>query len=142
VNLVFYDTWAYRALANRRDPEHERARRVDERLAREGTVRVTTNYVLDESLTGILRDAGGQVAEAFGRGMYVSILSGLVRYERIGPDREARAFELFARRRDVPRLSFTDCTSFVVMRALGIRDVLTGDAHFEQVGLGFRRLPE
>jgi hypothetical protein len=29
----------------------------------------------------------------------------------------------------------------VVMQDLGITDVFTGDAHFQQVGLGFRLLP-
>jgi predicted nucleic acid-binding protein len=27
------------------------------------------------------------------------------------------------------------------MRELGLRQALTGDAHFEQVGLGFSKLP-
>jgi predicted nucleic acid-binding protein len=38
-------------------------------------------------------------------------------------------------------ISFTDITSFVVMRELGLSAVLTGDAHFEHVGQGFKRLP-
>ena len=46
------------------------------------------------------------------------------------------------RYRDKPDISFTDFTSFVVMRELGLRDVLTADAHFAQAHLGFRRLPE
>jgi predicted nucleic acid-binding protein len=42
---------------------------------------------------------------------------------------------------DKPRISFTGLASFVVTSELGIHRVLTGDAHFEQVGLGFIRLP-
>ena len=34
--------------------------------------------------------------------------------------------------------SFTDCTSFVVMRELGIREALTTDRHFVQAGFGIR----
>jgi hypothetical protein len=141
VRFVFYDTWAYRALANRRDPDHDRARVLHDRLPREGAVPLTTNYVLDETLTGIRADAGAEVAAELGKGIYGAILAGLVRYERIDPEREAEAFRSFTLYRDLPRLSFTDCTSFAVMRALHIREVFTGDAHFERADLGFRLLP-
>ncbi len=44
-----------------------------------------------------------------------------------------RGFELFARRKD-KEWSFTDCTSFVVMREQALEDALTADRHFEQAG--------
>jgi predicted nucleic acid-binding protein len=49
VAAVFYDTWAYRALANRRDPEHAAARQIHIHLLDERATLVTTNYVLDEA---------------------------------------------------------------------------------------------
>jgi uncharacterized protein len=42
---------------------------------------------------------------------------------------------------DKPQISFTDLTSMVVMQELSIEQVLTEDAHFIQVGLGFERVP-
>lgn len=42
---------------------------------------------------------------------------------------------------DEPDISFVDFTSMVAMQDLGITNVFTGDAHFEQVGLGFRLVP-
>ncbi len=36
---------------------------------------------------------------------------------------------------------FVDFTSMVVMQDLRITEVFTGDAHFQQVGLGFSLLP-
>jgi uncharacterized protein len=42
---------------------------------------------------------------------------------------------------DKPDISFVDFTSMVVTQDLGITDVFTGDAHFQQVNLGFRLYP-
>jgi predicted nucleic acid-binding protein len=56
--------------------------------------------------------------------------------ERVDPDRFDKAWNLRLRYKDKPRVSFTDLTSFVV-RESHIRRVLTADAHFGQIGLGF-----
>jgi uncharacterized protein len=42
---------------------------------------------------------------------------------------------------DKPNISFTDLTSMVVMNELSISTILTGDAHFTHVGLGFQLIP-
>ncbi len=42
---------------------------------------------------------------------------------------------------DKPRISFTDLTSMVVMKELGVKDIVTGDEHFEHVGMGFQCKP-
>jgi len=62
--------------------------------------------------------------------------------EFVSPDRFAAAFEFRLKLADKPNISFTDITSMVIMRELGIVDVMTGDHHFQQVNLGFRTLPE
>jgi predicted nucleic acid-binding protein len=46
---------------------------------------------------------------------------------------------IFFRYRDKD-FSFTDCTSFVVMKELRLQQVLTTDAHFAQ--MGFQMLPD
>jgi len=51
--------------------------------------------------------------------------------------RETAWKDFFARYRD-KEISFCDCVSFAVMKALRIKEVLTTDCDFEQVGLGFR----
>lgn len=42
---------------------------------------------------------------------------------------------------DKPLISFTNLSSMVVMKELGISLVLTGDNHFNQVGMGFIKVP-
>ncbi len=56
-------------------------------------------------------------------------------------ERFNKAMELRLTFRDKPRIPFTDLTSMVVMKELRIKDVLTEDDHFTQVGMGFRKVP-
>ncbi|MCL5995064.1 MAG: hypothetical protein M1546_03285 [Chloroflexi bacterium] len=42
---------------------------------------------------------------------------------------------------DKPDISFTDLTSMVVMTELGITQIMTADAHFTHVGMGFQCVP-
>ena len=52
--------------------------------------------------------------------------------------RAERARQVFFRHRD-KEYSFTDCTSLVVMQELKLKQVLTTDRHFRQ--MGFEVLP-
>ena len=61
-----------------------------------------------------------------------------VRWEWINAERAEKARALFFRRKD-KSFSFTDCTSFVILRELHINQVLTGDRHFKKTG--FEILP-
>ena len=61
--------------------------------------------------------------------------------ERVTPERFQAAWQLRLRYRDKPRISFADLTSFVVIKEIGLIGLISGDAHFEHAGLGFRRMP-
>ena len=74
-------------------------------------------------------------------GVFEASNLGLLDIEHVTPERFAQAWRLRLRYRDKPRISFADLTSFVVMRELGLREILTADAHFEHVGMGFVRKP-
>lgn len=132
---VFVDTSGWYALIDRRDASHGATRDAAERLIREGVRLISTDYVIDESCTLAKARAGSEAALRL-----LDMLNGTAALdlEWIGPDRFARAEELFRKYRD-QAFSFTDCTSFAVMRERRIREVITGDDHFRI--MGFQILP-
>ena len=54
---------------------------------------------------------------------------------RILPEDEEHAWTFFIRHRDKD-YSYTDCTSFALMRRLGLTVAVTTDRHFRQAGFG------
>ena len=138
VERLFVDTWAWLVLANDRDPAFDSVSRVRASVA---GAWVTTDYVLDETMTRLFALAPFAQARRFMEGIFEASRRGLLDIEHVTPERFSRAWRLRLRFHDKPRISFTDLTSFVVMRELALQHVLTADAHFEQVGMGFFRLP-
>ena len=138
---LFVDTWGWLVLANDRDAAFEGVSRIRASAAGRPGAWVTTDYVLDETMTRLFTAVPFAEAGRFMEGVFEASRQGLLDIEHVTPERFSRAWRLRLRYRDKPRISFTDLTSFVVMRELGLRNALTGDAHFEQVGMGFRRLP-
>jgi predicted nucleic acid-binding protein len=141
VERLFVDTWAWLVLANERDPAFGSVSRLRVAASGQPGAWVTTDYVLDETLTRLFALAPFAQARRFTEGIFEASRRGLLDIEHVTPERFSRAWRLRLRYRDKPRISFTDLTSFVVMGELGLRCALTADSHFEQVGLGFLRLP-
>lgn len=133
----FIDTWGWLVLANDRDPDF----RAVSGLRTATRAWITTDYVLDETMTRLFAVAPFAKARQFCEAIFEAARLGFVEIERVNEERFEAAWRLRLRYRDKPRISFTDLTSFVVMRERSIEAVITGDAHFEHAGLGFRRLP-
>ena len=92
-------------------------------------------YVVDETLTLIRSRLGIAAAEAWWAQFEGS---SRVRHETIDALRAEKSRSVFFRHRDKD-YSFTVCTSFVVMRELRLKEALTTDRHFRQ--MGFHVLP-
>jgi predicted nucleic acid-binding protein len=136
---LFVDTWGWVTIADRRQPRHQvTAKLYDERIRDPGLI-VTSNFVLDELFTMLFATRPFSLASSFCNSV---LASPRLTIEFVSPDRFAAAFEFRLKLADKPNISFTDITSMVIMRELGIVDVMTGDRHFQQVNLGFRTLPE
>ncbi len=128
MRIVFADTSAFIAAYDPRDQERESASRTLTDLIRSGARLLTTNFILDETLTWFRKDA--EARENVGRAILESALVDYVRVEALD---ERRAWELCLKLRD-KEFSFTDLTSFVVMERLKLREVFTFDQDFRRYG--------
>jgi hypothetical protein len=118
------------AMADASDPAHEASRAARDHWLEEGGVLVSTDYVLDETLT-LLRVRLG-LAAALLWWEQVDRSSGL-RWEWIESERAERARAWFFQSAD-KTFSFADCASFVVMKELRLKRALTTDGHFRHAG--------
>jgi len=131
---AFADTSALYAAVDARDAYHRDTAPLVRQLAQAGRMIITTDYIVAETLNLAVARRGRIVADRLLQLLETS--SGL-RIEWIGPERFLAAKAFFRKHADHD-YSFTDCTSFVVMRELRIRDALTSDHHL--VEAGFRTL--
>jgi len=126
-DLLFVDTSAWFALVNRRDPDHDSVREALESFR--GRL-VTSNFVFDETVTLCLHRLGRDTALTVGD----ELLAGeTVDYVRTTVGDESSAWQLFRQRED-KAYSFTDCTSFVLMRRLRIDRAAALDDDFRREG--------
>lgn len=130
MKALFVDTAGWMACADAADPAHGKARAARDEALQGGRLLVTTDYVVDETLTLVRIRLGLAAGEAWWAQVEGS---SRVRHEAIDAMRAEKARAFFFRHRDKD-YSFTDCTSFVVMRELRLKETLTTDRHFTQAG--------
>lgn len=132
---VFWDCWGFAAIADRGDPGHRAAVSAARWLRGHAYRIVTTDYVLDEAFTWIRAVLGQTAALAFAGDLDRLVAAGTSAVELITPARWQEARRRFEEiDGSLPRLSFTDCTSFVVMEELGVSHAFTADRHFFAAG--------
>ncbi len=127
---VFVDTAGWTAIFNAKDHGHRYATDLWERLMREDAPLVTTDYVLDETITAVLTRVGHAASVRAGQAI---LESGAARLVHVADALMRSAWDRYQRFTD-KSYSFTDVTSFVVMEQLGIRRAFTFDRHFAQAG--------
>ncbi len=123
---VFIDTSAFCALAIPKDQNNSNAKAIHTKLQEQKAIIYTSDYVLDESYT-LLKMRGSHTTsvkfmDEIGKS-HINIL-------RIDEHIETAAKTIFRKFED-KRLSFTDCTSFVLINQFGIEAVFAFDEHFK-----------
>lgn len=127
---LFVDSAGWIAAADAADPMNAAVRTLRDDWLREGGEFVTTDYIIDETLTILRRRMSLAAAEKWWAQVEQSTR---VRIEWMDASRTERARAIFFKYKD-KSFSFTDCTSFAVMRELRLRKALTLDTHFRQAG--------
>lgn len=127
---VFVDTSFFKALLDVRDDFHKKASAVSFILEKNRTKLITTNYILDEAYTLLRVRRGLEIAKKLRELVFSGDRN--VQIVRVQADDEANAWKLFLN--NWSGLSFTDCTSFAVMKRLDLKEVAAFDTHFTKAG--------
>jgi predicted nucleic acid-binding protein len=127
MDRLFVDTSAWYSLANAKAPRHAEVKKT--LAAWEGRL-CTTDYVFDELVTLVRYRVGHEPAVTVGEVLRGGDVCLLVAVE---PEDVHAAWKRFVREAD-QRYSFTDCTSFAVMRRLKLTTAAALDDDFARAG--------
>jgi len=134
---IFFDASALVAIFSKKDGYHQCALEAFRQFIHNRDYFVTTDYILDEVFTVLKLKCGHETAFSLAKDILEN-----EEFEIIFIDRELfnNALEnFFKKTKDHPDLSFTDCTSFAVMKSLGIIKGFSFDKHFRLFNL--HRIP-
>ena len=135
---IFVDTSAWDAIADKGDVEHLSALKFRDEIVEKYRL-VTSNYILDELYTLLLMNIGYTKALDFKQKLDHLSSEIVLDIAWIDEDMANQAWDAFQRYNVDKTWSFTDCTSFIVMKNTGLTEVFAFDHHFEQ--MGFIRRP-
>jgi len=132
--MIFVDSWAWIALADKDDPYHRKAKAQHKKLTRARHQYVTTDYVLSETITYLYDALRPAQAQGFINTVLAAIDAGAYVLVHLSSDQFRAAWRLRQKYQDKPDISFVDFTSMVVMQDLNIADVFTGPARGAVLG--------
>ena len=90
----------------------------------------TTNFVLAETISLITKRVGKSKGISFGKQL---LSSSILRFIMVDEDLQKKAWDLYASYKDKD-FDLIDATSFVYCRKQKIKEVITLDQHFSQMG--------
>lgn len=131
---VFVDTSAWIAIVLEGDLHHSEAESYFRGLVKGGAKVMTSNYVIDETLTRLLYDQSLRAAQKFYKKIKEASSKNRLMVFWIDEaivDDAWNAFVKFAEH----RLSFTDCTSYALVKRYRLDEIFAFDDDFAKVGL-------
>lgn len=131
---IFIDSSAYIAYYNKRDENHEKAKNFLDKIRSKEISPIifyTSDYIFDEVLTTIITLTGRKdLAIKVGNAILSSKITKII---KVDSKIFNEAWELFKKYKD-KTWSFTDCTSFIIMKINNIKRAFTFDEHYKQAG--------
>lgn len=131
MTAVFLDTSGWFAALSPKEAKHDAALAAYRRAIETGMRLVTTNLVVAEMQTLVMRYRGSTEALRFLDSLYQDAAHEVVFVDR---EVERSAIDQWMRRYRDQRLSLTDSVSFETMRVRRIRQALAIDEHFTLAG--------
>lgn len=127
---LFVDSSGWIALFDKSDEYHLHAAQALRSLRNQSILLLTSDYILDETLTHLLYAIGRHVALRFGQW---ALTTNHVEIARVDEEIWGSAWTMF-QAYDDKKWAFTDCTSFVLMQRYNLWRAFTFDHHFAQMG--------
>lgn len=128
---VFVDTSAFYALACASDQYHSSAKDILEKLLSEDADLVTSNYIIVESCSLILKRLGFDALKTF-----LNVVRQAISLQWVSQTVHEKAIQRLVRA-GKRHLSLVDCASFNIMESEGIKRVFSFDPDFEKEGFEF-----
>ena len=125
---VFVDSAFWIALRHQHDPNHVPARKIARWLLENRCILVVTPFIFAETQAFFCRLP--QIRQTVIRDFWENRS---VEFEQSTYQDQEQAVQILRRHRD-KSYSFADAVSFVVMKRLGLQEVVTFDRHFYQFG--------
>lgn len=126
---LFVDTGAFVAKEIAGDQFHATARQSWSEVEQRGYRLVSSEHILDESVTLIARRSHYAFAAQWGQ----DVMDAGIEWLRAGEEDWAKALLLMRKFAD-QGVSFTDCLSAVLLKRAGLKRVFGFDRHFEAMG--------
>lgn len=130
VETVFLDSSFFKGLVDPKDDFYQKAAVIWLKLRDKTKNLVTSNYIVDETLT-LLRSRCN-LETALKLRVLLEENSHIIKIVRVTVADEGDAWQWFVK--DWSKLSFTDCVSFALMKRLGITRAAAFDEHFKRAG--------
>lgn len=140
MRAVFIDSGGWLSVVIQTDRYHAAGSTYYKQLLDERARLITSDYVLDEVITRLRYDVGHHAARQFIELISKAKVSGVLEIVYVDESLWQEAVDLFLQYADV-RLSFTDCSSFAILRRLRITEVFGFDAHFGLIGVMLQPQP-